>query len=478
MRVRAIVCLSFVLILALVLFGCGKKPVSVTESDGTTSTTSTASATQLTSPQIDADRELVALVNGFPVYADDLEDAKGAIYNQYAQTYAQFGLELSTMMVGADGYMFELGIEAQAFMQLVQTELTRQEAESRGIMISDQDIQDEFDAQYGAFLASQGWTEDDLASVLDQQGRTVDSFKEEVKAYIAKQMLASTVQTAVAGTIDVTDEQLSEYFDEHQDDYATPEQVRASHILVDTREEADEILGELNDGADFAGLAKEKSTDTGTASNGGDLGWFSRGDMVEEFEAAAFSLDVGQLSDVVETDYGYHILLVTGHRDATSPELADVSDQVRSDLINEITYQRASDWYDATLQAAAIEYERPILEAIVMQNDDVDGAIALLEQIQTDGTSDDLYLPFVLGSFYDQKMTEAITEKNDMTADTEDGAIDEDALAALDSTIETNRAKALAAYQDALDAVGSDPTIQSRIEDLTSATSDDTGDVE
>ncbi|ABO65946.1 MULTISPECIES: peptidylprolyl isomerase [Geobacillus] len=105
--------------------------------------------------------------------------------------------------------------------------------------------------------------------------------------------------------IKVTDKELKEYYDNYKP------KVRASHILVEDEKTAKEVKAKLDKGEDFAKLAKEYSQDPGSASNGGDLGWFGAGKMVKEFEEAAYKLKVGEVSDPIKTDYGYHIIKVT-----------------------------------------------------------------------------------------------------------------------------------------------------------------------
>ncbi|MFC2078964.1 peptidylprolyl isomerase [Candidatus Bipolaricaulota bacterium] len=482
MRLRLSVCLLLVLMLGLIFSGCSNSPAT-TEPVATTQETSpespettgpsapdVESAVEVASsaPEIDPDREVVALINGYPAYQDEFESAKNALLNQYAQTYAQFGMDISMLMGGADGRLFELGVEAEAFLQLTQLILTQQEADQQGIVLTDEEVQQDFDVQYSGFLAGQGWTEEDLALYLAQQGRTLESFKEDAKAYISNQLLTMKVQQAVAGPLDVTDQQIEEYFGENEANYGTAERVRASHILVETREEAEELLDQLNDGADFADLAREHSTDPGSGANGGDLNWFARGAMVAPFEEAAFSLTVGETSDIVETQYGFHIIQLTDRQDAALPVFAEIIDQVRTDLENELSYELAREWYNEVLSVAVFDIRWPMLDAIVKQTDDIDAAIEILEQAQRDGTSEDPYLPFVLGTFYERKLSDALEAKA-VALDASETEADEDGIATLEEQIVEYRTQALTAFQLAEEAVGEDSGIRSKIEELQAA---------
>lgn len=484
MRLRSIVCFLLVLIMGLVFSGCTSTPDTTDPVASTTpvtpdvpeSTTPTVpdvevpaapeveppAAEPIVAPVDDAEREVIALVNGAPAYRDEFEDAKGALLNQYAQTYAQFGMDISVLLGGADGRIFELGIEAESLLQIVQLILTKQEAASRGIVITDEEVQAEMDSQYADFLAGQGWSEADLALYLSEQGRTVESFKIDVQNYIANQMMAMAVQAAVAGPIEITDDELSDYFLANKSDYETTERIRASHILVDTEEEAEEILSQLNGGGDFAELARERSTCPSGAS-GGDLDWFGRGAMVPAFEETAFGLTIGEMSGIVATDFGYHIILLTDREDASVPELSDVVDQVRAAIESERSYAAALTWYESAYSAAKLVIHDPLLDAIVKQREDVDGAIAILEQVQIDGTSDDSYFYYVLGTLYERKLTSVVEAH--AVAEGED-------IASLAAQIETLRAQALAAYEQALEANPSDSAIQSKIDEIAATGAD------
>jgi len=467
MRLRSIVCFLLVLILGLVFSGCTSSPDATDPVASTSEATPAApESTEPVVPVADADREVIALVNGDPAYHDEFEAAKGALLNQYAQTYAQFGMDIGTLLAGADGRMFELGIEAESLLQLVQLLLTQQEAKRQGIVISDEAVQAEMDSQYGEFLIAQGWTEDDLALYLIGQGRTVESFKADVREYIANQMMAMAVQEAVAGPIEITDEDLNEYFLTNKANYDVIERVRASHILVATLDEAEALITELNEGADFAALAREHSTDPGSGANGGDLNWFGRGTMVGPFEEAVFALSVGELSGIIQTDFGYHIILLTDRQDASSPELADVREQVQADLEQERSYAGALVWYESTYAAADIVVHEPLLSAIVKQKDDIEGAIAILEQVQSEGTSDDQYLSFVLGTFYERKLTDAIDAKATAVFD----AADDAEIASMEIEIEALQAQALDAYRQAIDTNPGEVAIQAKITEIEAMT--------
>ena len=138
----------------------------------------------------------------------------------------------------------------------------------------------------------------------------------------------------------VSPEDIQRSYDDNQQQYSTPEQVRASHILLKTegkdeaavKKQAEEILAKVKAGADFAQLAKQYSEDETSKVKGGDLDYFGKGQMVPEFDQVAFSLPPGQISDLVKTQYGYHIIKVTDKKAATQKPLAEVRAQIEDQL--------------------------------------------------------------------------------------------------------------------------------------------------
>lgn len=140
----------------------------------------------------------------------------------------------------------------------------------------------------------------------------------------------------------ITDELVQERYDAFVKAQPAVEEVRARHILVDSEEAAREIINELNNGADFATLAKERSTDRASAEErGGDLGYFVHDEMVTPFADAAFSLETGTYSkDPVQTDYGWHVIMVDDHRVRAAPPLEDIREELESQIAGELIQER------------------------------------------------------------------------------------------------------------------------------------------
>ncbi|WP_459502085.1 peptidylprolyl isomerase [Bacillus sp. C1] len=171
-------------------------------------------------------------------------------------------------------------------------------------------------------IKSQYGSDDTFELALTSNGYADEAaFKKQLELSLLK-------EKATTEGIKTSEKKLKAYYDENKVNY---EYVTASHILVSTEEEAKEIKQQLDNGADFATLAKEKSTDTTSGEKGGSLGEFTRSEMVTEFAEAAFNQEVGTISDPVKTDYGYHIIKVTKHE---QKKYNDSKEQVKTDYLN------------------------------------------------------------------------------------------------------------------------------------------------
>ena len=153
------------------------------------------------------------------------------------------------------------------------------------------------------------------------------------------------------GRAAVTDEALHKVYDEAVKQMKGEQEVHARHILVPTEQEAKDIEAALKGGADFAKLAKEKSKDPSGASNGGDLGWFTKDQMVPEFADAAFRLAKGQISDPVHTQFGWHIIEVVDTRIKPTPSFEEVKPQLQ----NYVAHRAQAELVDSLRKSAKIE---------------------------------------------------------------------------------------------------------------------------
>ena len=191
-----------------------------------------------------------------------------------------------------------------------------------------------------------------------QYGQNFDELKQQLQKRMTYQKV---MEAQRAGKINITEEDAKKYYDENPTQFEVKEQVRASHILIkpDTNDpdpnqakaKIQDLLEQIKGGADFAELAKANSA-CPSAAGGGDLKFFPRGKMAPPFEKAAFALEVGKVSDIVETQFGYHIIKVTDHKDAGTTSF----EQARDNIIKLLTRKKQSELdnnYIDSLKAAA-----------------------------------------------------------------------------------------------------------------------------
>ncbi|MBA2354019.1 MAG: peptidyl-prolyl cis-trans isomerase [Luteitalea sp.] len=207
------------------------------------------------------------------------------------------------------------------------------------------------------FAAAVQPTDPELTTFFDQQKETYRIGERRKVRY-----LLVDVQ-AIRGNIAVPEQDIQRAYKLSLDQYSQPEQVRASHILLNTegkdeaavRARADALLSQIKGGAEFATLAKANSQDTVSATRGGDLDFFARGRMVPEFDAVAFALPVGQVSDLVKTQYGFHIIKVTDKKAAEVQPL----DAVRPQITEQLRFERAQTRAQDLATAIAAEVKGP-----------------------------------------------------------------------------------------------------------------------
>ena len=177
----------------------------------------------------------------------------------------------------------------------------------------------------------------------------------------------------VASKATVSGDDMKAFYDANQADFKTSEMVRARHILIKidptappqykekAKEKADGILKMIKEGDDFAELATELSDDPGSKTKGGDLGFFQRGRMVKQFEDVAFSLKPGEISAVVETQYGYHIIKVEEKKSPSVEPFDTVKEKINQKLLQERMKTKVNEFIDKAMQDAKVELHPEVL---------------------------------------------------------------------------------------------------------------------
>jgi foldase protein PrsA len=216
---------------------------------------------------------------------------------------------------------------------LIFERLIELEANRKNLNVTDKEINEELvrmkgtttsDEEFEMMLAQNGMSEEDLLEQMETQLTLRKLFEENVQ---------------------ITKEDLKNYYDENKELYIEEENIRASHILVDSKKEAENILELLKQGKEFAELAQMHSTD-GSKDQGGDLGFFERGMMTPPFEEAAFALDVGELSGVVESEHGFHIIKLTDKKEETIHSFEDIKDDIRNQLFDMEISNQLPEWVE------------------------------------------------------------------------------------------------------------------------------------
>ncbi len=245
---------------------------------------------------------------------------------------------------------------------MITSKLIEKELQAKDIEIG----QEAIDARLTEVAQQRNMSLEDFKAQLFKQGLTKEELNKQVKLGIGMQKLFEN--EAEGQLADITEKQVHDYYDNNTQKYKQEEQVKASHILFDTRgkseeekaklkEKAQEVLKEVKKPeSDFAALAKEHSACPSSAK-GGDLGFFAKGRMVKPFSDAAFAMEPGQISDeLIETQFGYHIIKVTDRKDAGQTSYEDAKDQIKEMLEGQQKREFAQGYLADMKDKADIEY--------------------------------------------------------------------------------------------------------------------------
>lgn len=303
-------------------------------------------------------------------------------FNQSAQggMFSQLGINVKD---GKNSFLYYL-IKDKVVNELITKSLLDQEIEKRGIKVTNDDVN-----QAIKEIVDKVGSKEQLDQILKQNGVSPAQFKKDLKEEVKMKKLAESL-----GSISVSDADAKKFYNENQDKFKYPDKVRAAHILIainpaeieeivksdkankDLTEEqikakvdeeiaakeakAREVLAEVKkDPSQFAKIAKEKSDDTTTAVQGGELGFFAAKEMVPEFSKAAFAMKPNTVSDLVKTQFGYHIIMVTDRMAAGQQPFEKVKNEIKGFLQNQKQLESIDNLVESLKKSAKIEYVNP-----------------------------------------------------------------------------------------------------------------------
>jgi peptidyl-prolyl cis-trans isomerase SurA len=238
--------------------------------------------------------------------------------------------------------------QAQLLDALITEKLVSKEVSDKGVVVRDEDI----DRVIAGIKERNKMNDEDFKQALQQQGMTMESYRAQLREDVQRQQL---ITREIRGKVNVTPEEVQRYYNAHLSEYSTPGKMQVAHIVfrlppdaspeqvAEATAKAEEVRARLQKGADFADLAKQINQDA-TASNGGDLGWFKKGELLEPLEKSAEALKVGEVSDPVHTSVGVHLVKLEAREEASHRDLDELADQIKQQLYNAALEERFQKW--------------------------------------------------------------------------------------------------------------------------------------
>ncbi len=298
---------------------------------------------------------IAAIVNGEEIEVNTVDQY--ANLNQFLIQLLQSNREFAQVLLSTEAGKEVLNEYRKIVIEgLIMEKLLVGEAEERNLTIS-QEKQDEiFNRQIEYILTQQGMTEEQLVEALKGEGfDSLEAYKEAFLQSNEKQFLLGELQNAILDPLTVNIQDVEAYYNENIEQYNYEAEIRASHILLETEEKALEVLDKINNGADFAELAREYSTGP-SGEKGGDLGFFGQNsNMDKDFKDAAFALELNKVSEPIKTQFGYHLIKVTEMKEAGTTTFEEAKDTINEQLLSAKKQEKWNEFVTELREKAEIE---------------------------------------------------------------------------------------------------------------------------
>lgn len=276
-----------------------------------------------------------ATVDGSPIYMSEVQSQLDRIGTQnktaeQKKTFEQQKKQITTQIL-------DLLIDEKVYVI---------QADKMNIEVTDKDVETEVNKTIKRFPSQA-----EFDKALKDAGMTMD----DLRSFTKTRLITDKVNKKVVGTVTVTDAKMKDYYDKNQAQFKDPEKVKVSHILVKTEDEAKAISAQIIAGTPFADIAKEKSTDPASKANGGDLGFVQKGAMVPEFEAAAFAMQPGNPPQIVKTQFGWHVIIVTDRTPEKQRTYEESKASIEQMLKSQENSNKTKAWLDGVKKKMTIK---------------------------------------------------------------------------------------------------------------------------
>ncbi|MBS3955988.1 MAG: peptidylprolyl isomerase [Clostridiales bacterium] len=284
--------------------------------------------------------DIAARVNGEEITRAELDAQVERLRVQYGD-----------MFEGENGDALLLDFQRSLLASMIDAILMRKAAEERGISVTDAEIDEQVEGIKAGI--------EDFDAALTEANMTLEDLRDQLR----DQLVAQKLIEEIAGSEGVTAEEIAAYYEENTDQFTEAAATNAAHILFDAADKAtaERVLAEIRAGGDFAALAKEHSKD-GSGANGGDLGWADPNQYVPQFKDALGKLEEGEVSDLVESEFGWHIIKLLGTREASVQPLTEVTTLIEQMILQDRNTEVFQEFVAELRAAAEIEYVIPELE--------------------------------------------------------------------------------------------------------------------